>query len=438
MRKRSIIVGLLLAGLATTPRLWAQSTPQDRAAADALYEESSRLIKEGRFADACAKLEASQKLDPGIGTLLRLGYAYEQLGKSASAWSAYNDAEAAARKAGDKRAEEAAKQAKRIEPNLSRMLLDVAPANQGAGIEIRRDDKVVDPAVWTTAVPVDPGAHTISATKPGKQAWQTVITVEAKPGVTTVRVGVLIDAPEAVPEQRGAAVAQPPERRRFVVEIGGGLAIAPSFGGDISKGCSGGCSAPPAVGGLVSLHAAYELASGIDLGLAGGYAAVSQRVSGRTSALLPMGKPSNAGTADDAVTLGGFTVGVAGGWHSGGRFPVLVRLGAGAFLGAVRDERSGTFHASGGAAYSAGPLQDSEVARFFYLAPEARISWAFADRFELGAGLSALVLVALSRPRWDASKAVVGPDGLARWSAEDLTGKAVLLLVPSITLRAGF
>jgi len=176
------------------PRV-GRRVPVDVGRSRVLYDEAGKLMKAGRFAEACPKLEASQKLDPGIGTTLRLGYCMEKVGRSASAWSAYNDAVGMARKAGDKRAEEAAQQAKRIEPTLSRMVLDVAQENRGGGVEVRRDGKVIDAAAWSTALPVDPGPHIIEAQGPGKQSWRTTISIEAKPGTTTVQVPALQNAP---------------------------------------------------------------------------------------------------------------------------------------------------------------------------------------------------------------------------------------------------
>src|SRR5262249_8946297 len=150
---------------------------EDRAAADALYDAAGKLMKAGSFAEACPKLEASQRLDPGIGTLIRLGYCYAHpsVGKTASAWAAFNEAEGMARKAGDKRADDAAKQARLLEPKLSKLLLDVAQETRGAGIEVLRDGKPVDAAVWGTALPVDPGKHVIEAVHSGKQLWTQTI-----------------------------------------------------------------------------------------------------------------------------------------------------------------------------------------------------------------------------------------------------------------------
>jgi hypothetical protein len=205
MRHRLLLLVPVLAALATATPARAQSSAEDRAAADALYEEAGNLMKAGRFVEACPKLEASQKLDPGIGTTMRLGYCYEHAGRTASAWSAYNDAEGMARKAGDKRADEAGQRAKQIEPLLSRLVLDVAPENRGGGTEIRRDGRVIDAGAWASAIPIDPGSHEIEASAAGRQAWKTTITIAAKAGTQTVVVPALAataTAPVAAIEAR--------------------------------------------------------------------------------------------------------------------------------------------------------------------------------------------------------------------------------------------
>jgi hypothetical protein len=207
MPKRTLMLGLLLASVALAPRVRADTSPEDRAAADALYAEAGKLGLAKHWAEACPKLEASLKLDPAIGTLLRLGSCYEALGRTASAWSVYNDAVALAAKSDDKRGKQAELDAKRLEPTLARMLLDVAPENRVAGVEVRRDGTLLNAGAWGSAVPIDPGEHTIEATGPGKLPWKTTITIEPKPGVTTVPVPVLQNAPSTPeePTARGSA-----------------------------------------------------------------------------------------------------------------------------------------------------------------------------------------------------------------------------------------
>src|SRR5512139_1741852 len=69
----------LLANLAASA---ARAQASDKAAAEALFDEGRKLMAEGKYAAACAKLEASQKLDAGVGTQLNLADCYEKSGKT--------------------------------------------------------------------------------------------------------------------------------------------------------------------------------------------------------------------------------------------------------------------------------------------------------------------------------------------------------------------
>ena len=251
---RPLFTGLLIASLALSPRAYADASPPDRAAAaaaDALFADAGKLAAANRWGEACLKLEASLKLDPGIGTLMRLGYCYEKIGRNSSAWSSYNDAIGMAQRANDKRAKDATEGAKRLEPTLARLTIEVAPENAGAGLEIRRDGTSISTGALGTPIPVDPGVHVLAATQPGKQAWTTTITIEAKPGVTTVRVPALVTVAEpaaaaaALPATAVAAlpVAEPASvwgaQRIAGVSVGGvgvaGVIVGAVFGGLTGK-----------------------------------------------------------------------------------------------------------------------------------------------------------------------------------------------------------
>ncbi|MEO8874495.1 MAG: hypothetical protein ABI461_02820, partial [Polyangiaceae bacterium] len=49
----------------------------DTAAAQALFSDARKLMNDGKYADACPKLEESENLDPGMGTMYNLGDCYE-------------------------------------------------------------------------------------------------------------------------------------------------------------------------------------------------------------------------------------------------------------------------------------------------------------------------------------------------------------------------
>src|SRR5690349_4602291 len=117
---------MLILVIATPEVASAEPTAQDRATAESLYGRGRSLMTEGRLAEACQSFADSQKLDAGVGTLLYLAACYEKLGRSASAWATFKDAEAAARVVGDtERAHLAAEHAAALEPSLPRLVVDV-------------------------------------------------------------------------------------------------------------------------------------------------------------------------------------------------------------------------------------------------------------------------------------------------------------------------
>jgi len=100
-----------------------------QGAAQLLFDEGFDLMETGRFAEACPKLEESQRLDPGMGTQFRLAECYEHTRRPASAWSTYVQVLQAARRAGmaDREALAMAR-VQSLEPTLPRIQIDLAPA----------------------------------------------------------------------------------------------------------------------------------------------------------------------------------------------------------------------------------------------------------------------------------------------------------------------
>jgi hypothetical protein len=170
-------------------------------AAEALFEEGRSLAAKGHFTEACPKFEASERLDPGLGTLLNLAECYEKVGKTASAWAEYRDAIPLARAAGSKvRLDLATQRASALASRLSTLTIRVpSNATDSATIEIRRDGVPVQPAELGSAIPVDPGPHTIEASAPGKQAWSSTIQVGAESSKLSVEVPALSAADTKAP-----------------------------------------------------------------------------------------------------------------------------------------------------------------------------------------------------------------------------------------------
>lgn len=182
-----------------------QPTAQDQAAAEGLFSDAKKLMAAGAFAEACPKLEESQRLDPAPGTQFKLGECYEQTGKTASAWALFLDVAAAAKSANMPDREKIARdRAAALEPKLSRLVIVVtSPAN---GLVVTRDGVTVGSAQWGSGVAVDPGKHPVTATAPGKQSWKTTIDVSGEGA--TVTVPPLLDAPAERPHSDAAPPAE--------------------------------------------------------------------------------------------------------------------------------------------------------------------------------------------------------------------------------------
>jgi hypothetical protein len=178
----------------------ADPTPADKSLATELFRQGRALLDEGNVAQACRKLEESQRLDPGGGTLLNLALCHEREQRTATAWSEFTEALGIAKRdARAPRIELAETHIKALEPMLSRLVVSVPPAVDAPGLQIKRDGSLLGRAAWGIAMPVDPGEHLIEASAPGKQTYKQVITVGPNADVKTVTLSKLEDAPALLP-----------------------------------------------------------------------------------------------------------------------------------------------------------------------------------------------------------------------------------------------
>ena len=156
------------------PDARADPSNDNRAAAQVLFDRGRELVESNHFAEACPQFAESQRLDPGIGTLLWLADCYENIGQTASAWTAFSQAAADAAERRDPRATVARARAAKLEATLSRLTIVVSPeASAASDLQIRCDGVLVSRASWGRAVPIDPGLHTITAHAANHQLWWT-------------------------------------------------------------------------------------------------------------------------------------------------------------------------------------------------------------------------------------------------------------------------
>jgi len=185
------------------------------AAAEALFADGDRLLKEGKIAEACDALEASNRLEPRAGTLVNLGLCRERNGQLASAWSAFKDA--ATRAIDPKKKKTATDRIAAIEPRMSYLTISVADESRVEGLAVTRDGKPVDAALWNRAIPVDGGSSQISGRAPGHEEWSTTVEIPPERGKVSVEVPrfkeiAKLVTPTIVPEPPAVDVPQEQDR----------------------------------------------------------------------------------------------------------------------------------------------------------------------------------------------------------------------------------
>jgi hypothetical protein len=183
----------------------------NRAAAEALFNQGRDLMTAGKHAEACPKFEASQQLDPGLGTMLNLAECYEKTGRTASAWAEYREAIPLARAAGSKaRLDLATERAQALQERLSTLTIRAMSGDDAdPHLEIRRDGIAVQQAELGSPIPVDPGEHVIEAVAPGRQAWSSKVQVAGDAAKVSVEIPKL--EAESAPTNSAATVTTAPQ-----------------------------------------------------------------------------------------------------------------------------------------------------------------------------------------------------------------------------------
>lgn len=217
----------------------AEAGASEKAAAEALFEEAARLGASGDFAAACPKLEASNQLDPALGTLLRLGDCYDRTGRTASAWATFLEAAAMAARSNQAEREAAARErAEDLETRLARLEIRIDDPSRYPGLVVRLDDLDIPRQSWGTELPVDPGRRRLSVSAPGYESWSTRLDIEEGPSVRIAAVPELVREPapatpakEPRPTVPSAAPAvdrgaTPGKAQRVVGFVTGGLGLA--------------------------------------------------------------------------------------------------------------------------------------------------------------------------------------------------------------------
>lgn len=268
--------------LALWPGVAAADPSADSIRAEALFNEARDLVTKQRFDEACPKFAESQRLEPAPGTQINLADCLERQGKTASAWVTYRIAAQSQRTAGHAdRAKTLEQRAKALEGSLFKHTIVVPETARLTGLVVQRDGTELTPAEWGTAIPVDPGAHTITAHAPGHKEWSDTFDASKQGGALTTTLPVLDAevAPASAPVAPAPAPA-PSEPGMSPLRIAGiavgaagivGLGIGLGFGlhagsrwSDAKSTCSnfaaGECTDPAAIRASDSAHSSATAA----------------------------------------------------------------------------------------------------------------------------------------------------------------------------------
>jgi hypothetical protein len=257
---------LLLASLLPAPlyaaggEARASGAGRNPAVAQALFEEAQRRVAAGDYEQACAKFKASYELDPAGGTLLNLADCLEKQGRTASAWSAFEDALVMAQRDGrGERVEYAQQHIRGLEGKLSYLTVEVPGSSSVGQLSVQVDGTPLAAAAWGTPLPVDPGEHLLRADAPGFEPLEQKLTIGGAgarevftlPALRATRSEAA--APAAV-EAPVPADAEPRHPARSWAWVTGGvgvvaLGVGSYFGGkafsrwdDRNAACVGGCT----------------------------------------------------------------------------------------------------------------------------------------------------------------------------------------------------
>lgn len=177
---RLVAVAVLVASLGT-----AAAQPSDVERANQVFLEGRELLTSHHTEEACQKFEESIALDPTApGVMLNLGLCYEMLERYATSLFWFRKAQVAAAEAHLPAYEEEAKRhtlALATKVSIVRVDTSAAPA----GIEVRIDDKLIDPIEYAR-IEIDRGSHELEARVDGKPPYQKSFEVTSRDGGTLV------------------------------------------------------------------------------------------------------------------------------------------------------------------------------------------------------------------------------------------------------------
>jgi hypothetical protein len=197
--------------------------PTSVARAETLFQAARQLMREGRYAEACPKLEESQSLDPAPGTRLNLADCWEHAGRTASAQREFLAVASNAESSGEKeRATIARDRAKQLENKLTRLALMVPAEARLPGLQVYQNSVLVAEADWSKPRPVDPGSFVIEARAPGRRSYKSEFALRGDSATHNLTIPLLV--PDAGAGSSPSTEGSPTTRAQWLQRGGAGLA----------------------------------------------------------------------------------------------------------------------------------------------------------------------------------------------------------------------
>jgi hypothetical protein len=246
MRRSLVAASALLIPLLVAGNAHADDAEQRARAADALFKEARALVAAQRAAEACPKLEESQRLDPGAGTQFYLADCYEQTGRIAHAWALFHDLEGVLVRVNDPRAKPAGERARAIEPRVPKVRVNVAGMSRLKALAVIVDDHPVDNDVLKSPIPMEVGRHAIEVRAAGKLPRRQEIIVHESESLV-VEVLALADEPTkrvvvrenaALGSQRVSAIATGGVGAAAIITGAVLVAVEKARFDDATRGCT--------------------------------------------------------------------------------------------------------------------------------------------------------------------------------------------------------
>jgi hypothetical protein len=184
-----------------------------RAAARTLVNDGADFFKQGRYEEARRKFMDAYEVAKVPTVAVWAAQAYEKLGKLVAASELYESAllqqpnELWVGNAQQQAQDQAQKALKVLKPRIPTLKIILVGAT-ASETEVTVDNVKVPSALVSLARPVDPGSHSVAASKGGRTVTQTVALVEAQQGSVTLNVP-QSDAPAAAAVPAAAAPVQP-------------------------------------------------------------------------------------------------------------------------------------------------------------------------------------------------------------------------------------